>query len=126
MCSGKGICNWEATLGPTCECFDTNDATAGCFNSNPKAPINCADVNDSAQPSTNTNQPTGQSPSQSPVEEFNQKTKQPASEPTSSDYESTNDNNGNDFSWFDRSIGCKLPCSSVFWITSIAIIFSLY
>jgi hypothetical protein len=32
MCSGKGVCEWKDGIG-TCNCFDINDKTPGCFNS---------------------------------------------------------------------------------------------
>lgn len=33
MCSGKGICNWDAKPYPVCECNDKSDTSAGCYNS---------------------------------------------------------------------------------------------
>ncbi len=33
MCSGKGVCDWDADPIPECKCFSANDTTAGCFDS---------------------------------------------------------------------------------------------
>ena len=33
MCSGKGVCDWDAAI-PMCKCFDKNDTTEGCYESN--------------------------------------------------------------------------------------------
>ena len=38
MCSGKGICDWDATPTPVCKCHDENDTTEGCFISPPNEP----------------------------------------------------------------------------------------
>lgn len=37
MCSGKGICDWSLPA-PACRCFDPEDATPNCNDSDPVAP----------------------------------------------------------------------------------------
>mmetsp|Transcript_2411 Transcript_2411/g.3206 ORF Transcript_2411/g.3206 Transcript_2411/m.3206 type:complete len:703 (+) Transcript_2411:88-2196(+) len=44
MCSGKGICDWDAVPKPICNCFDSNDNTPGCYESQVNAPTKCQDV----------------------------------------------------------------------------------
>ena len=41
MCSGKGICKWDAKPIPVCECFDPSDKSNGCFDSDPVQPGDC-------------------------------------------------------------------------------------
>ena len=55
MCSGKGICNWDADPVPICECFNPNDKTAGCFDSEISQPGECNDsgVIETLTPSSN-------------------------------------------------------------------------
>ena len=36
MCSGKGICDWDTGL---CQCYDSTDATPGCYNSPVNKPL---------------------------------------------------------------------------------------
>ena len=38
MCSGKGICDWDAKPAPVCKCYDGSDTSEGCFNSPPNDP----------------------------------------------------------------------------------------
>ena len=40
MCSGKGICSWNANPKPVCECFDPDDNSLGCFDSKINQPEN--------------------------------------------------------------------------------------
>ncbi len=40
MCSGKGVCDWDAYPNsyPVCKCNDVNDTSTGCFFSPPNDP----------------------------------------------------------------------------------------
>mmetsp|Transcript_21981 Transcript_21981/g.25409 ORF Transcript_21981/g.25409 Transcript_21981/m.25409 type:complete len:669 (-) Transcript_21981:404-2410(-) len=46
MCSGKGVCDWNADPKPVCKCFDSSDTTAGCFESGPNDPTILQEIPD--------------------------------------------------------------------------------